>query len=115
MNVWEKAVMVCTEGPRFETPAEIEMFRRLGGDVVGMTGMPEAALARELEMCYAAVCFVSNMAAGEQGKVSPAVTPKTSTLIAPMIEQALIETIRVLPLVRKECPCYNALKDARFT
>jgi len=114
MNVWEKAVIVCTEGPRFETPAEIEMFRRLGGDVVGMTGMPEAALARELEMCYAMVCYVSNAAAGEQGKLSPAEISGISTLIAPMIGQALIETIRALPLVRKECPCHSALKDASF-
>lgn len=114
MPVRERAVIVCTEGPRFETPAEIEMFRRLGDDVVGMTGMPEAVLARELEMCYATVCYVPNMAAGEQGKLSPAETLRISTLIAPMIEQALIDTIRALPLVRKECPCHSALKDARF-
>lgn len=74
MHVWERAVMACTEGTRFETPAEIEVFRRLGGDVVGMTGMPEAVLARELEMCYATVCYFSNTAAGEQGKLSPAET-----------------------------------------
>ena len=38
---------VCTEGPRFETPAEIKMFKMLGGDLVGMTGVPEVSLARE--------------------------------------------------------------------
>ena len=54
---------MCTEGPRFETPAEVEMFKRLGGTVVGMTGLPEAVLARELEMCYASICTVSNYAA----------------------------------------------------
>jgi 5'-methylthioadenosine phosphorylase len=79
-----------------------------------MTGMPEAVLARELEVCYATVCYVSNTAAGEQGKLSPAET-WISTLIVPMIEQALIETIRALPLARKECPCHSALKNARFT
>lgn len=56
-------VYVCTEGPRFETPAEVEMFRILGGTVVGMTGLPEAVLARELEMCYASICLVGNYAA----------------------------------------------------
>lgn len=55
---------VCAEGPRFETAAEIRMFAAMGGDVVGMTGMPEAALAREAGMCYAAVAVVANWAAG---------------------------------------------------
>lgn len=57
-------VYVCTQGPRFETPAEIEMFRRLGGDIVGMTGAPEAPLAREAGLCYATLAVVTNWAAG---------------------------------------------------
>jgi len=56
--------MVVTEGPRFETPAEIKMFAKLGGDLVNMTGMPEAILAKEAEMHYAAVAVVTNYAAG---------------------------------------------------
>lgn len=55
---------VCCEGPRFETAAEVAMFANLGGDVVGMTGVPEAILAREAGLCYATICVVSNMAAG---------------------------------------------------
>lgn len=55
---------VCAEGPRFESPAEIRMFRQLGADVVGMTGLPELVLAREAGLCYATVCVVSNWAAG---------------------------------------------------
>lgn len=54
----------CTEGPRFESPAEINMIRQLGGDLVGMTGVPEVVLAREAEMCYATVSMVTNFAAG---------------------------------------------------
>ncbi len=57
-------VYVCTEGPRFETAAEIKMYRMLGGDLVGMTGVPEAPLAREAEICYAAIAIVTNFAAG---------------------------------------------------
>ncbi|RJX20950.1 MAG: S-methyl-5'-thioadenosine phosphorylase [Ammonifex sp.] len=60
----EGGVYVCTEGPRFETPAEIKMFRHLGGDLVGMTGIPEVVLAREAEVCYATVAMVTNFAAG---------------------------------------------------
>jgi len=61
-------VYVCTEGPRFETPAEIRMFNLLGGDVVGMTSVPEVVLARELGMCYATIAMVTNYGAG----ISPA-------------------------------------------
>ena len=52
----------CTQGPRLETAAEIARLRRDGCDVVGMTGMPEAALARELDLRYASLCLVVNRA-----------------------------------------------------
>ncbi|MCO1601124.1 S-methyl-5'-thioinosine phosphorylase [Desulfosporosinus nitroreducens] len=58
------ACYVCTEGPRFETPAEIRMFQHLGADLVGMTSVPEVVLARELGMCYASIGMVTNEAAG---------------------------------------------------
>jgi 5'-methylthioadenosine phosphorylase len=58
------AVYVCTQGPRFETPAEISMYRSMGADVVGMTSVPEVILAREAEICYASVAIVTNYAAG---------------------------------------------------
>lgn len=54
----------ATQGPRFETRAEIARMRRDGCDVVGMTGMPEAALARELDLDYACIAPVANWAAG---------------------------------------------------
>lgn len=110
-----RAVLVCTEGPRFETPAEIEMFRRLGFDVVGMTGVPEAVLARELEICYIAVCFVSNMAAGMQERLTPKEVYDVSVKVQSKIEQLLIETVKSLPTERRGiCPCANALKNARI-
>ena len=55
---------LCAEGPRFETPAEIRMFGQWGADVVGMTCVPEVVLARELGLCYASLCLVTNFAAG---------------------------------------------------
>jgi 5'-methylthioinosine phosphorylase len=54
-----------TQGPRLETAAEIRRLESDGCDVVGMTGMPEAAVARELGMAYACVCMVVNSAAGK--------------------------------------------------
>lgn len=112
-SVRDKAVFVCTEGPRYETPAEIEMFRHLGCDVVGMTSIPEAVLARELEMCYASICYVSNMAAGVRDRLRALEISTVSRDAVPKIEQVLIETIKTLPHERN-CPCANALKDARF-
>lgn len=58
------AVYAATQGPRLETAAEIERLARDGADIVGMTGMPEAVLARELNVPYAALCAVANWAAG---------------------------------------------------
>jgi 5'-deoxy-5'-methylthioadenosine phosphorylase len=55
----------ATQGPRLETAAEIIRMERDGCDLVGMTGMPEAALARELHLCYASCAVVSNWAAGK--------------------------------------------------
>jgi 5'-methylthioinosine phosphorylase len=58
------AVYAATQGPRLETAAEINRLERDGADIVGMTGMPEAGLAREAEVAYAAICVSVNWAAG---------------------------------------------------
>jgi len=60
----DKAVYACTEGPRLETPAEIKKLRIIGADLVGMTLVPEAFLARELEICYTPICYLTNYAEG---------------------------------------------------
>jgi 5'-methylthioadenosine phosphorylase len=57
-------VYAATQGPRLESAAEVNRLERDGADMVGMTGMPEAALARELGLCYAAIAVVVNHAAG---------------------------------------------------
>jgi 5'-methylthioadenosine phosphorylase len=113
LDVWDKAVLVSTDGPRYETPAEIKIFRRLDCDIVGMTGFPEAVLARELEICYASVCYVSNMAAGMQERLTAQEVSDVSKRVSPKLEQLLIETIKSLPH-KRNCPCARALKDARF-
>ena len=58
------AVYAATQGPRLETAAEIDRLERDGADVVGMTGMPEASLAREVSLEYATIAVVANYAAG---------------------------------------------------
>jgi 5'-methylthioinosine phosphorylase len=63
-SVVDGAVYGCTQGPRLETSAEIDRLQRDGADLVGMTAMPEAVLARELELQYASLAVVVNHAAG---------------------------------------------------
>lgn len=68
IDIKGEGVYVCTEGPRFETGTEIQMYKNFGGDVVGMTNVPEVVLAKELGMCYAAVGIITNWCTGIKGK-----------------------------------------------
>lgn len=86
----ETGTYVCTEGPRFETAAEVQMFHRLGGDVVGMTNVPECQLAREAEMAYATISMVTNYGAG----VSQ--TPLTHSEVVEAMEQNSARFTRLL-------------------
>ncbi|MDH5488014.1 MAG: S-methyl-5'-thioinosine phosphorylase, partial [Gammaproteobacteria bacterium] len=65
IRVMGRGTYGVTQGPRFESLAEIRRMERDGADIVGMTGMPEAGLARELELCYASIALVVNPAAGK--------------------------------------------------
>lgn len=64
VDVMDSATYAATQGPRLETAAEIDRLEKDGCHLVGMTGMPEAALAREAGLSYASICVVANMAAG---------------------------------------------------
>jgi 5'-methylthioadenosine phosphorylase len=94
----EGGTYVCTQGPRLETPAEIRKYRAVGGDFVGMTLCPEVFLARELEICYAAILYVTNYAEG----LKPA-TSQPDRLFGGLMslaeEQAQAEAVRGLPEV----------------
>jgi len=68
INSVNSAVYAATQGPRLESAAEVARLERDGCDIVGMTGMPEAALARELELDYACCALVVNWAAGKGGQ-----------------------------------------------
>ena len=67
ISIKGEGVYVCTEGPRFETASEIQFYKKIGGDVVGMTNVPEVVLAKELGMCYSAVGIVTNWCTGVTG------------------------------------------------
>lgn len=91
LTVQTSAVYACTQGPRLETAAEIRRLARDGCDIVGMTGMPEAALARELQLSYGCIALVVNKAAGLGGAVISFDEMK-------QVMQAGIENIRKLLL-----------------
>lgn len=64
LNCKNGGTYVCTEGPRLETKAEIRKYKLYGGELVGMSLAPEVFLAKELEMCYASICYITNYAEG---------------------------------------------------
>jgi 5'-methylthioadenosine phosphorylase len=89
-----KAVYACTNGPRLESPAEIRMFAQLGADVVGMTGIPEATLALELGLCYAAVAFSVNWAAGIEKTIRFVAATKEFDKLKSSLLALFIETLK---------------------
>ncbi|PSR27636.1 MAG: 5'-methylthioadenosine phosphorylase [Sulfobacillus thermosulfidooxidans] len=95
---------VATEGPRFETPAEIRAFRLLGGDVVGMTSVPEVILARELGLCYSTLALVTNYAAG----ISPHHLTHQEVLDLMAQNMTYLKQLIVtsIPLLQSERDCY---------
>ena len=103
---------VCTEGPRFETPAEIKMFKMFGGDLVGMTGVPEVVLAREREICYNSICIVSNYASGISDY------ELTIDEVFEMVEKKEVELLEMIYNFIKnvddssDCSCLHALDGA---
>ena len=113
-NVVEGGTIVCTEGPRFETPAEIKMFGILGGSIVGMTTLPEAVLAREKEMCYAPIAVVSNYSTS----ISPTKLD-TKEVLDIMVQKKgelinlLFDTIKDLSK-DCDCECHHVLDDAHM-
>ncbi|HED24726.1 MAG TPA: S-methyl-5'-thioadenosine phosphorylase [Firmicutes bacterium] len=96
---------VCTEGPRLETPAEIEMFRKWGGDLVGMTSVPEVVLAREAGICYATIALPTNYAAGISN------IPITHEDVLKAVEKNKAELDRLIAAcieeipLRRDCRC----------
>jgi 5'-deoxy-5'-methylthioadenosine phosphorylase len=90
--VVDGAVYAATQGPRLETAAEVNRLERDGADVVGMTGMPEAVLAREAGLAYAAINVVVNHAAG-RGESEHGIR---MSAIEDMLQEAMTRTRRVL-------------------
>lgn len=92
ISLRDGGVYGAVQGPRLETAAEINRMERDGADMVGMTGMPEAYLARELELCYAAVAVVVNHAAG-RGRSADGIQMNE---IQPVLGETMLQVRRLL-------------------
>lgn len=108
------ATYICVNGPRLETSAEIKFYKNTGADIIGMTLMPEASLAREAEICYTAVAVTVNYAAGISKKpltVKEIVQVMNETIDT--VSMLVKETLKILPEERR-CECKNALTESTF-
>jgi 5'-methylthioadenosine phosphorylase len=113
----------CTEGPRLETPAEVRFLARAGADMVGMTLCPEAFLARELEICYAPVAYLTNYAEGMRampyrrgvlfegmlGRSGEALVERGKNAILPLA----VAAARALTGSKRNCPCAVSMERYR--
>ncbi len=113
----------CTEGPRLETPAEIRFLARAGADLVGMTLCPEAFLARELEICYAPVAYVTNYAEGvrkmpyRRGALFEGMLPPGEAAAVEAAKNAIpgiaIAAARAVAGEERDCPCAVSMERYR--
>ncbi len=105
LSVHQGGCYVTAEGPRFETPAEIKMYKMLGGDLVGMTSVPEVVLAREAGICYATVAMVTNFAAGiSKEALSHAEVLEVMGLLSNNISKLIMAVLGEVPL-NGSCSC----------
>ncbi len=113
---------VCMEGPQFSTRAESLMHRQWGGDLIGMTAMPEAKLAREAQMCYALIALVSDYDCWQDHHAQTDSqlllqeiigNLNTATENAVQLIEAVLE--KAMPLCDDTCPCRKSLQLAVWT
>ncbi len=110
---------VCMEGPQFSTRAEASMHRGWGADVIGMTNLQEAKLAREAEICYATLALVADYDCWHEEEEDVTVDAVLAVLQqnARTAQAAVARIVAALPEERQEgaCPCANALEHAIIT
>lgn len=116
---YTEGTYLCTEGPRFETKAEIQMYAHFA-DVVGMTGVPEVVLAKEAGLCYASLCVITNPAAGlsqnmvtaDEVKIGVEKNQKTVINVISALSAALSDSEK--GGCKKNCRCQNATVSGKL-
>jgi 5'-methylthioadenosine phosphorylase len=115
-TVQKDGTYLCIEGPQFSTRAESKLYRTWGVDIIGMTNLPEARLAREAELCYSTIAFVTDYDCWHEETENVSVREilrilAQSTKIA---KSAIRSAVKLLP-EKRECICATALKYAFVT
>jgi 5'-methylthioadenosine phosphorylase len=115
-TVQKDGTYLCIEGPQFSTRAESKLYRTWGVDIIGMTNLPEANLAREAEICYSTIAFVTDYDCWHQeaGDVSIGEVLKILAQSTKIAKSAIRHAVKHLPEERK-CICATALKYALIT
>lgn len=107
VEVTDGGTLVVINGPRFSTRAESREYQRTGASIIGMTAMPEVALARELALCFTSICLVTDLDAGvEAGQgVTHEEVLRTFAANLPRMRDLLVATLAELPEGQTECGC----------
>jgi 5'-methylthioadenosine phosphorylase len=116
VKVHRRGTYVCIEGPQFSTVAEAHVHRQLRFEVVGMTNVTEAKLAREAEICYAAIAMITDYDCWhpDHESVTGAQIMQTLSQNADNAQHVLREAVRAMPAERK-CKCGSALRHSLIT
>jgi 5'-methylthioadenosine phosphorylase len=116
-TVHDGGTYICIEGPAFSTRAESRLYRSWGVDVIGMTNLQEAKLAREAEICYATLALVTDYDCWHEDEEDVSVGGVLENLAANarLAADILHEAIRTLPARRDGCGCSEALAHAIIT
>ena len=116
VNVHPGGTMVVMEGPAFSTRAESFMYRSWGADIIGMTALPEAKLAREAEMCYATMAWITDYDVWRANTEEVSVEAVVQNLMKNVAtsKELLLRTVPALT-GRRNCKCGDSLRDAIIT
>ncbi|MCH8928118.1 MAG: S-methyl-5'-thioadenosine phosphorylase [Candidatus Marinimicrobia bacterium] len=116
LKVHQGGTYVNMEGPAFSTKAESQFFKKMGMDVIGMTNMREARLAREAEICFSTIALVTDYDAWHE-ELEPVSVPEVMTNLKASIESAragIMSSLSNIP-EKRECACATALSSALMT
>jgi 5'-methylthioadenosine phosphorylase len=116
IKVHRRGTYICIEGPQFSTLAEAEVNRKLGFEVIGMTNVTEARLAREAEICYATIAMITDYDCWHPEHESVTASQIIATLVqnAENAQKVLRTGVRELP-ANRSCKCGSALQHALVT
>lgn len=113
ITIHRDCTYVCIEGPRFSTKAESRFFRNTGGDIIGMTLVPECQLAREAQICYVSISTVTDFDVWAEKPVTAKNVIETLSKNVEKIKKLLTELIDNIPSQRG-CSCDKALSEAEY-